>query len=206
MKTFISIVFLLTAFYSQSQELVKFPEGVKISHDNGEVAREGRHYSFTGVNESFNTLENIYFGFNHENKELACVNGKDLPPFECKDFFIDNYNFSGNALYLYSKTIISCKIDYQFEDTEVDIRLKIIATDVFGEPIDFIKKENLLVLPIIGDFDLYVVMEMFYNLEGETEVEWKPVLDLFDYLPTNPKYLIFTSFEESSLQFYNFEN
>lgn len=204
MRTIISICLLFIAVCLQSQELIQFPDLVKLSHNNGELAREGRKYSFIGVNDSFNTQENIYFGFNFSNKELACVNGKALPPYECKDFFIDNYNLSNNAVYLNSKTDVSCKIGHDFEDTQVDVLLKIIATDSKGKPIDFIKKENLLLLPVNGDFDLYVVMEMSYNLKGETEVEWKPVLELYDSLPTNPKYLIFTSFEESTFQFYIF--
>ncbi|MDD2636245.1 MAG: hypothetical protein PHW82_12205 [Bacteroidales bacterium] len=203
MKTIISICLVLVAVCIKSQEFIPFPDLVQINHDSVELAREGRNYSFTNINELFNSQEIVYFGYNLENRELACINGKALPPFECKDFFVNNYKLSGNTVYLNTKTSISCKRDSEFQDTEVNVRLKIITKDKYSKPINFVKKGNLLLFPVKNDFNLYVVMEMSYNLKGETETEWKPVLDLYDTLPTNPKYLIFTSFEVRLCNFTN---
>ncbi len=176
----------------------------QVTDDGGEVAREGRRYQFSIHDTVYDYLKQLYFGINPQNEKLACVNGKSLPPFECEDFFTNNYNLAGNTAYLNTTTTISCKKGSDFEDKQVDIRLKVIATDFSGKQLAFVKKDNLIVLPIKNNFYLYVIMEMLYNKQGGNQAEWEPVLDAFDALPTNPAYLIFTSFNISELQFYSF--
>ena len=197
-------VIILFAIQFQVVSQVFMPVSVKhnLRNNAGEVAREGCMFSYTEIE----NYDYLFFGFKGNNKALACVNGKSIPPFECQDFFIDDYSIVDDVLYLYSSTIINCKKEGDFEDIKMAIRLKLVLKDDFGDKLSFKKKEDLFVASIKGNFSLFVKMEMAeYNNQNIETLNWKSVLDLFDELNTNPKILIFTSFEESEMEFLRYK-
>lgn len=200
--TLISIYFFSLLVSGQKDDF-----DYQVTNDGGEIAREGRNYSFSNIEDIIRINDDVCFGFNFKNKELACINGKALPPFECQDFFIDDYTIIDDVIYLYSSTIISCKQNGDFKDTKMALRLKLVLKDDSGDQLNFEKKEDLFVASIKGNFSLLVQMEMAeYNNQNIEMLNWKSVLDLYDELPTNPKYLIFTSFEEKEMNFFQIKH
>lgn len=187
-------------FKANCQNNTIIPNDIIISHDGGEVAREGRVYSYANINNN----DTLFWGFDITDTNIACINGNSKPPFECKNYFTDSIEIVGNTAYLYAETLVRYISKNELKERPVKARLILTATSLKQDEINFVKSTNMLYLALDRDFNVSVKIELL----GPTDCKWRndadsimysgkwaSALDVFDAMPTDPNYLIFTSFD-----------
>ncbi|MGC9330730.1 MAG: T9SS type A sorting domain-containing protein [Bacteroidales bacterium] len=185
---------------------------VSESNDGGEVAREGRVFTYT-----YGSWGNDCYawGFDKSNTSLGCINGYDQPPWNCADWFTTSSSISGNVAYLNTSTTVRyITTSGSYTNGTLSARLKFTATTTGGTPINFGQNGNIIFVPVTENFKIKVEIQLYgpTNAIWGTSTpggnpnnyssSWESALNVFDALHTDQNYQIYTSYNNSEAGFY----
>jgi hypothetical protein len=200
-------IFIILAFTLQAQTPVSI--SVSETNDGGEVAREGRIFTYT-----YSNWGNACYawGFDKTNANLGCINGNDQPTWNCADWFTTSSSISGNVAYLNTSTTVRyITTSGSYTNGTLSARLKFTATTTGGTPINFGQNGNIIFVPVTENFRIEVEIQLYGPggaiwgtpaNPGNYAFSWNSALNVFDALHTDPNYQIYTSYDNSETGFY----
>lgn len=203
-----STIFLIAlAINLQAQTPVSI--SVTETNDAGEVAREGRIFTYAYSNWGNDCYA---WGFNKTNTNLGCINGNDTPPWNCANSFTTSSSISGNTAYLNTSTTVRyMTTSGSYTNGNLSARLKFTATTTGGTPINFGQNGNIIFVPVSENFRIEVEIQLYGPgsaiwgtpaNSGNYAYTWNSALNVFDALHTDPSYQIYTSYDNSETGFY----
>jgi hypothetical protein len=189
----LSIILFVWQINIFGQTVIADPSGTNLGTSGTNVAASGGiTYSYT--NSSWPS-SCIAWGFDKSNSNLGCINGMDQPPWNCANWFTTSSSISGNIAYLNTSTTVRyTTTGGSYTNGTLSARLKITATTSGGTPINFAQNGNTYFIPVTGNFNIKVEMELY----GPGSA-----FDIFNNLHTDPSYSIYSSFNFSETDFYS---
>nr|HPL05268.1 hypothetical protein [Bacteroidales bacterium] len=190
-----------------AQSATPDPTGTSLSTSGTQVAGDGITYTYT--NSSWPS-SCIGWGFNATNTALACINGKDTPPWNCGSYFTTSSSVSGDTAYINTTTTINyVNTEGDAIDGTVSARIKFTATTTGGTAINFGKSGNIIFIPVTGNFIIKVEMQLYGPSDAiwfdnnNYQNQWQSALTIYDNLHTNDTDSIYTNFDFSETSFYS---